>query len=195
MNLRIIALLLTTTISLGCRPPSFYRRQADCETHCIIDHKSAALGVAPGEYRIDVDPRSRMYDPNNPDCEPMPPDDPTSHQLMQCVDCKKGEKCWKCLPRTPFVENPGWLEHLPFDQRGQLVLDLQGAVELALLESPRYQSQVEELYLSALDVTFERFRFDAQFFGGSSILFTADGEERSGTGSPSSLLQVSPWNS
>ncbi len=190
-----IILLLLAVCTLGCRPPSFYRRQADRDANCMVDLKSAAVGVTPGEYRIDIDPRSRMYDPNNPDCEPMPPDDPTSHQLMECVDCKKGEKCWECLPQTPFVENPGWLEHLPYDEHGQIVLDLQGAVELALLESPRYQSELEELYLSALDVTFERFRFDTQFFGSSSIFFTADGKERSGTGSPSSLLEVSPSTS
>ena len=190
---RVCLLVLLAGAAIGCRPPSFYRRQADQDANCMVDQKSAAVGVAPGEYRIDIDPRSRMYDPNNPDCEPMPPDDPTSHQLMHCVDCKKGEKCWKCLPRTLFVENPGWYEHLPFDQNGEVVLDLQGAVELALLESPRYQSQLEELYLSALDVTFERFRFDTQFFGGSSIFFTSDGEERSGTGDSSSLLNVSPF--
>ena len=131
-----------------------------------------------------------MYDPHDPDCEPMPPDDPVSHQLMHCVDCKKGSKCWRCLQRTPFVENPGWLQHLPYDKDGQVVLDLQGAVELALLESPRYQSQLEELYLSALDVTFERFRFDTQFFGGSSVFITADGKDRSGTGNSSSLFDV-----
>ena len=131
-----------------------------------------------------------MYDPYDPDREPMPPDDPVSHQLMICVDCKKGSKCWRCLQRTPFVENPGWLEHLPYDEEGQVVLDLQGSVELALLESTRYQSQLEELYLSALDVTFERFRFDTQFFGGSSVFFTADGEDRSSTGSASSLFEV-----
>ena len=187
-------LLLVAVPSMGCRPPSFYRRQADRDANCMVDIKSASAGVPPGEYRIDIDPRSRMYDPNNPDCEPMPPDDPTSNQLMHCIDCKKGEKCWKCLPRTPFVENPGWWEHLPFDKNGEVVLDLQGAVELALLESPRYQSQLEELYLSALDVTFERFRFDTQFFGGSSIFYTADGESRSGTGERSRELQVSPFN-
>lgn len=190
--LRTCLILLIAAGTFGCRPPSFYRRQADQDANCMIDQKSSAIGVAPGEYRIDVDPRSRMYDPNNPDCEPMPPDDPTSHQLMHCVDCKKGEKCWKCLPRTPFVENPGWYEYLPFDENGEIVLDLQGAVLLALRESPRYQSQLEELYLSALDVTFERFRFDTQFFGGSRLFFTADGEQRSGTGNPSSELEVSP---
>ncbi len=132
-----------------------------------------------------------MYDPHDPDCEPMPPDDPVSHKLMICVDCKKGSKCWRCLQRTPFVENPGWLEHLPYDEDGQVVLDLQGSVELALLESPRYQSQLEELYLSALDVTFERFRFDTQFFGGSNVFYTADGEDRQTIGgSASSLFEV-----
>lgn len=191
---RVCVLLLLAIAAIGCRPPSFYRRQADADANCMVDLKSAAVGVAPGEYRIDIDPRSRMYDPNNPDCEPMPPDDPTSHQLMHCVDCKKGEKCWKCLPRTPFVENPGWYEHLPFDENGEVVLDLQGAVQLALRESPRYQSQLEELYLSALDVTFERFRFDTQFFGGSRIFFTADGEQRSGAGEPTSTLEVSPFS-
>ncbi len=185
-------LLACVTLVVGCKPPSFYRRQADRDANCLVDLKSAAAGVTPGEHRIDIDPRSRMYDPHNPDCEPMPPDDPTSHQLMLCVDCKKGEKCWKCLPKTPFVENPGWWEHLPFDNNGQVVLDLQGAVQLALLESPRYQSALEELYLSALDVTFERFRFDTQFFGGSSVFLTADGEVRSGTGEPSSLFVASP---
>ncbi|NOZ40048.1 MAG: hypothetical protein GXP24_07470, partial [Planctomycetes bacterium] len=87
---RIFLLLLLGVSTLGCRPPSFYRRQADRDANCLIDVKSAAIGVTPGAYRIDIDPRSRMYDPNNPDCEPMPPDDPTSHQLMECIDCKKG---------------------------------------------------------------------------------------------------------
>ncbi len=173
--------LLLIVAAGGCRPTTFYRQQADADAYCMVDQKSARVGVAPGEYRIEIDPRSRMFDPNDPDCEPMPPDDPTSNQLMQCVDCKKGSKCWKCLPKTPFVENPAWFEYLPRDENGQLVLDLEGAVQTALIHSPDYQSQLEELYLSALDVTFERFRFDAQFFGGSGVLFEADGELNSGT--------------
>ena len=158
----------------------------------MIDQKTQLVGLPPGELRIDVDPQSRMFDPNNPDCQPRPPDDPTSNLFLQCVDCKKGEKCWQHLPQTPFVENPSWHDQLPFDENGEIVLDLQGAVQLALRESPNFQSQLEELYLSALDVTFERFRFDCQFFGGSGIQFTSDGEVRSGTGAPSSELVVSP---
>ncbi len=177
---RCIVLLAVSATSLGCTR-AYYRQQADAEVNCIIDNKSVAVGSAPGEFRIDVDPRSRMYDPNNPDCPPMPPDDPISHQLMNCVDCKPGSPCWKHMDTTPYADNPTWKDYLPRDDEGNVVLDLTGAVQLALLESPEYQEQLETLYLSGLDVTFERFRFDTQFFGGSSIFYTADGPIRSGT--------------
>ncbi len=191
--LRAAVLLSLVAATTGCTR-AHYRRQADQEVNCIVDNKSVAVGSAPGEFRIDVDPRSRMYDPNNPDCPPMPPDDPVSHQLMRCVDCKPGSPCWKHMGKTPYVENPTWQDYLPRDDEGNVVLDLTGAVQLALLESPSYQQELENLYLSGLDVTFERFRFDAQYFGNSSIFFTAEGPVQSGTPSGSSLLEVQPFN-
>ncbi len=136
-----------------------------------------------------------MFDPNDPDVEPMPPDDPTSDLLMQRVDNKKGSRLWKKLPKTPFVENPAWTDYLPINADGDVVLDLSGAVEAGLLNAPRYQSELEQLYLSALDVSFERFRFDSQFFGGSSVFFTTAGERwgspdlTNAPGSPSTYLQ------
>lgn len=175
--------------SAGCTRTR-YRVQADQEVNCIVDHKSAVVGSDPQVFRINIDGRSRMYDPYNPDREPMPPDDPLSNRYMQVVDCKRGSREWDVAPRTPYVENPAWMQYLPLDEEGHLVLDQQTAVQTALLQSPDYQQNLEELYLSALDVTFERFRFDSQFFGGSEIFFTADGRDRSGTGSASSLLEV-----
>jgi len=178
---------------LGCTR-RHYRLQADREVDCIIDNKAKAVGSNPAEFNINVDPRSRMYDANNPDCPPMPPDDPVSHQLMNCVDCKPGSPCWRHMGKTPYADNPTWENYLPRDAEDNVVLDLTGAVQLALLESPEYQQQLETLYLSGLDVTFERFRFDTQFFGNSSIFFTADGPVRSGRPSGSSLLEVQPFN-
>jgi len=70
------------------------------------------------------------------------------------------------MATTNRVDNPTWKDFLPRDKDGNVVLDLTGAVQVALLESPNYQQQLETLYLSGLDVTFERFRFDSQFFGG-----------------------------
>ena len=93
--LAVLAAILSGFI--GCSRP-FYRKQADADAYCLTDQKAAVAGYDPQTYRINVDPRSRMYDPNNPDVEPMPPDDPTSNRYMQCVDCKAGSKCWRCLP-------------------------------------------------------------------------------------------------
>jgi hypothetical protein len=176
---------------IGCSRP-FYRRQADADAYTLTDQKAAVAGYDPQTYRIDVDPRSRMYDPNNPDVEPMPPDDPTSNRYMQCVDCKAGSKCWRCLPKTAFVENPSWQEYLPRDANGRVVIDMRGAVELALRDSPSYQSELEELYLSALDVSFERFRFDTQFFGGSEIMLVSNGRDRTESGKATTDFTVSP---
>lgn len=184
------AILLAVTAA-GCTR-SQYRQQADADAYCLTDQKAAVLDAPFEEFRIEVDPRSRMFDPFDPDCEPMPPDDPLSNRYLQCVDCKKGSKCWRCLPKTPFVENPAWHEYLPRNADGSVPLDLRDAVEVALLHSPRYQNELEDLYLSALDVSFERFRFDTQFFGGSEIFFTADGRDRTGTGNSSSFFEVTP---
>jgi len=184
-------LLLALLLSLGCSR-AHYRRQADRDVHCLIDQKGLRAESTPGEFRLPVDPRSRMYDPHDADCPPMPPDDPAAALYLKCVDGKRGSADWQQLPRTSFVDNPTWQQHLPRDEKGQVVIDGQGAVDLALLHSSDYQSQVENLYLSALDVTFERFQFDTQFFGGSDVFFTADGPDRSGRANGSSLLGVSP---
>ena len=187
----IILVLVAIGFIAGCTR-SHYRRQADREVNAIIDDKAMTLGEAPGGYRIDVDPRSRMFDPSSPDCPPRPPDDPVSHKLMKWVDGKPGAPVWDKLGRTARVDNPMWKDYLPRDKDGNVVLDLTGAVQVALLESPNYQQQLETLYLSGLDVTFERFRFDSQFFGGSSIFYTAEGPVRAGTPAGSSVLEVSP---
>lgn len=186
-----IAAAIVLATSLSCTRP-YYRRQADREVNALIDSKAAALGKAPGQYQIAVDPKSRMFDPNSPDCPPMPPDDPISHELMLCVDCKPGAPCWRHAGKTPYVDNPTWLDYIPRDKDGNVVLDIPGAVQVALLESPTYQQQLETLYLSGLDVTFERFRFDSQFYGGTSIFYTSEGPARAGTPVGSSVLEVNP---
>lgn len=191
LRMSLILLVMATGL-VGCTR-ALYRQRADADANCLIDQKAGPVCAEPGTLRIDLDPRSRMFSPESPDCPAMPPDDPTAHRLLCCVDCKKGSKCNCHAKRTPFVENPNWLAYLPRDEQDRVVLDLPAAVQLGLLHSPDYQSQLEELYLSALDVSFERFRFDAQFFGGSSVFFTADGRNRSatnGVGNSSSLLEV-----
>ena len=129
---------------------------------------------------IEPDPRARFYDPDCPDHPPMPPDDPTSHEIMHCVDCKAGWPCWHRNGEKPIVENVNFLDYLPYDERGCVVLNREAAVQIALVNSPNYQTNLEELYLSALEVTQQRFAFDMQFFATNQTFFTTQGRVRGG---------------
>ncbi|MEX1224522.1 MAG: TolC family protein, partial [Pirellulales bacterium] len=171
--------------------PSKYRRAADNEVTAVVAESSHDLREPIMDFTIYADPRSRFYDPSCPDCPPMPPDDPIAHRLMRRVDGKAGYKCWDCDGHTPLVDSPFWQQYLPRDDQGAIRLDLTTAVEVSRLNSPLYQDVLEDLYLNALGVTFERFRFDTQFFGGYEAFFTADGPDRVvENGQSSSVLQL-----
>jgi outer membrane protein TolC len=58
---------------------------------------------------------------------------------------------------------------------GMVKLDINSAVHLAYIHSPFHQRQLETLYLSALDVTADRFRLDTQFFGGYDARYAHNG--------------------
>ena len=121
--------LLAAMVCLSGCTRAYYRKQADARSQ--LHHRPQGgwrSGAEPGEFRINVDPRSRMFDPDDPDCPPMPPDDPISHQLMNCVDCKPGAPCWRHAPhaRTPTIR--AGKNSCPGTTRQQVVLDLQGAV-------------------------------------------------------------------
>ncbi len=166
-------------LALGGCTRGFYRQRADADAYCLIGTKNGDPRWHLDDYSIATDPASRMYDPNSLDFPPMPPDDPTSHRLMHCVDGKRGSSHWHDHGDTPYVENPDWKNFLPSEPDGSVRVDIDTVTRLALLNSSRFQTSLENLYLSALDVNFERFRFDTQFFGGYSVFYTADGRNRS----------------
>lgn len=162
-----------------------YRYKTNQEAYYLIDEKVADSGEKTAPYRIEIDPTSRMFDPFNPDRPPMPDDDPVSNSYMRMVDRKKGYPLWEANGRTNTAENPQWWSYLPLDERGVLVLDVNDAVRQALLHSAAYQQAQETLYLSALDVSSERFLFDSQFFGSWRGRYTADGRSRGRPGGES----------
>lgn len=162
-----------------------YRYKTNQEAYYLIDEKVADSCEKTAPYRIEIDPTSRMFDPFNPDRPPMPDDDPVSNRYMRMVDRKKGYPLWEANGRTNTAENPQWWSYLPLDERGVLVLDVNDAVRQALLHSAAYQQAQETLYLSALDVSSERFLFDSQFFGSWRGRYTADGRSRGRPGGES----------
>jgi hypothetical protein len=183
--------LLLAGIS-GCSL-KYYRNQANDEVDCLVAQKSNDPRWAYLNYNIFMDPRARYYDPTSPDHPPMPKDDPASHRFMHCVDGMKGFKCWHGNGDNPYLENPVWrdllAEYTEVTDNCSIKLPLEGAVRLAILHSNDYRTQVETIYLSALDVSTERFRFDVQFFGSTETSFFVDGSDTVG-GDQSTLTQI-----
>jgi hypothetical protein len=172
------ALLLLLAVIGGCSREK-YRRQADREAYDVIAERNVDPRWQTTDYGIDMDPRSRYFDPFNPDHAPMPPDDPASHQYMRVVAGRKGWKHWGDNGFRHSLENPEWKKALPayvaVGAEGAVQLNLDSALKLAYLHSPSHQRQLETLYLSALDVTTERFRLDTQFFGGYDARYEHNG--------------------
>lgn len=188
MSYRLAVIAMVAGLLAGCHR-AHYRQQADREVYQTTAWATDDPRWQIPDFTIQPDPSSRMYDPSDPDYPPMPPDDPESHRYMHCVDCKRGWPCWHCYGNASWVENPGWEAYLPRNEKGEVVLDRQGAVQVALLHSVEYQSNLEDLYLAALDVTFERFRFDTQFFFTNNTAYEHRGRVRGG-GASQSLFSV-----
>jgi hypothetical protein len=181
----VLLLILLAAMAAGCNRGR-YRQQADDAAYALVHEKADNPHWPLEGYTIQVDPRSRMYDPFNPDFHPMPEDDPSSHRYMQCVDGKKAYPRWYKNGTTDLVDSPDYLYYLPIDEDGSLVLNQENIIKLGLINNRTYQQNLETLYFSALDVSFERFRFDTQLFAGYSSFFTADGPDRPGSGNNSS---------
>ena len=136
----LVALLLA---AIGCSR-EHYRRTADQDVYQAVGQKTCDPFWPLDGYTIQPSPESRFYDVANPNYPPMPPDDPAAHKLMHCINGMCGDGCWHCNGSTPFVENPAWMSYLPFNQRGEVILDLEGSVRLALLHAPDYQRELED---------------------------------------------------
>lgn len=175
----LITCILTPLLGLAGCSPTKYRKSADREAYHTIAERNCDPRWAQADVRIDMNPRSRYFDPYNPDCSPMPHDDPASHRYMHCVDGMKGWKHWGDRGVRSSLENPQWrvrlAEYTKLDEDGRVKLDVDSAVRLAYVNAPLHQSSLETLYLSSLDVTGERFRFDSQFFGGYDTRYVHQG--------------------
>jgi outer membrane protein TolC len=178
--------LLAVGLCVGCSRGA-YREAADVEVAETLAEKGGYFDhgvITPG-----VD--SRLFDPGHPDAQPIPPDDPASHELMHSVNGHEGFDGWHDNGEAGPIDSGMWLSTLPTGDDGEVVLRLTDAVRVARTNSREYQRELEDLYLSALDVTFERFRFDTQYFAGTGTTFLQQGRDRAGNPGRSLLTQTS----
>jgi hypothetical protein len=172
-------LLVSVVIAVSGCSRTGHRLQADREAYNVIAERNVDPRWHADDYSIEIDPRSRYFDPCDPDRPPMPPDDPASNQYMHLVDGMKGWKHWDDNGVRAELENPTWrealAEYVELGADGSVKLNIDSALQLAYVHSPSHQNQLETLYLSALDVTRERFRLDTQFFGGYDAKYHHNG--------------------
>ena len=170
---RLICLILVIGAAAltGCARQQ-YRVNADREVYDLlsaVDQQDPLWKV--DNFTLEQNCGSRYSDFHDPDHQPMPQDDAAAQRLMHEVEGMKGWRKWWDNGWTDSVENEAWRQTLPVNEKGEVVIDEDAAFDLALLHSPDYRTAMENLYLSALDVTAERYVFDVKFYGGDSLFF------------------------
>ena len=176
-NLSRTKTVLMTLVLLQCTTGCtrrFWRLQAENDTYEAISEKQNNPHWQLPRIGLSADPRSRFHNPYDPDCEPLPPDDPAAHEFMHCADGKQGYKHWHDFGETATVENPQWLEpysvlihggdvSASHDQVKIPRLNLTDSLELTYIHSREFQSALEDVYLDALALTEQSFLLNTRF--------------------------------
>ena len=170
-----IALASLMLLPGGCSR-KHYRLQADREAEHLVSER------VEHEYRLSDRPvapafHSRLADLSDPDCGPLPPDDPAASRYMSRPYRSRGSKIWQKRGSLEAVEFDHWTKFLPQDDKGVLKLNRERSMELSLLHSREYQTAVENVYLAALPVSLQRFAFDTQWVGGIDLLARRQGND------------------
>lgn len=206
----LLASLCLQTMS-GCSRRE-WRQQAEQESYAAIAEKLNDERWLVPRLDTTADPRSRFYDPYDPDEEPLPPDDPAAHTYMHCVNGIRGSKHWGDFGHALSIENPSWLEpysvllQTPDPVAGHSLVNIPDvtlidSLELAHIHSREYQTTIEDVYLAALTVTERRFDLETQFLVGAPIggaLFNSrvssgSGNDDGSFGTGIGLTKLMPW--
>ncbi len=159
---------------LGCSR-TYYRQQADVETYGVLQERTVTPGASLPPRPVEAHPTSRLADPFPPDSVPKPPDEVTAAGYMARPGGFRGSKEWAKYGNAAFIDDPNWVNSLGLDSNGTLKLNQDKAVELALLNSREYQTAVEQLYLTALSLTLNRFDFATQWAAGLGAGYVRQG--------------------
>lgn len=170
-----MACLIGVLVLPSCSRP-WFRQQADWDAYFLTQSREIDARWDIPERAVEADFRSRMADPDCPDCEPRPPDDSGAAHWM--TDLKgRPLKYYQCIDESPTIEFDAWLSYLPRLADGSVDVRRETAVALALLHSREYQTQVESVYLAALGLASNRFEFVVQWLGNSAIDYVASGAD------------------
>src|SRR5262245_4462842 len=202
--LLMLALLLAATTATGCTR-RFFRQYADRDVDVLLTEKNIFEPWQIENYHVYPDPRARFADPSDPDHPPPPPDDPAAQYLspnpqrpykQSGVGRIEGTgyldviAAWDAMNRankppelSPVPEgeaptlSPKPLDPIPGTVEHPYLLTLDQCCELGLFNARDYQDQRENLYLTALPVSLQRYSFAAQFFALGNAAFQSAGDQ------------------
>lgn len=176
-----VILFLGTLLGTGCTR-EFFRDRADTDVDRLLAQKSSDDRWPLINYWIYPHPLARFADLDPPDTPSMPPDDPAAWltsphpQKPSKISYSEGTGYLDLLAQYDAMnrareaekkqlENatptPSMATSAPVRQPYRINLDQ--ALQLALINNREFQTQRETLYLAALPVTTEQFNFLPQF--------------------------------
>lgn len=208
-RLPLLLVVLAVVLGSGCTR-RFFRQYADRDVEMVLTEKNVFEPWRIEQWHVYPDPRARFADPTNPDRPPMPPDDPAAQYLspnpqrpgragvayVEGTGYLELLAAWDAMNRSgrtpelspvrgqangygpslpPPDAPPGTPEH-PY------LINLEQCCELGLINSRDFQDQRENLYLTALPVTLQRFSFAAQLFALGNASFQNGGSATAAPG-------------
>ena len=189
-----VVILFMGTLATGCTR-EFFRDRADTDVDRLLAQKSSDDRWPLINYWIYPHPLARFADLDPPDTPTMPPDDPAAwltsphpqkpskvgysegtgyldllaqyDAMNRASDAEKDKQETKTQPPQPAKVVP---------VRQPYRINLEQALQLALINSREFQTQRETLYLAALPVTTEQFNFLPQFMATQDAIRQWSGE-------------------
>ncbi len=180
-------LIYCVVLLAGCTR-THYRQSADREVYPIIRDRIVSPSAEVGRTNILPGPGSRLYDPFNPDHPPKPPDDLVAARYMDHPYRFQGSRKWGkdgIVGTIEFATVNGDPATDPLglcsaSKENPLKLSQELALDAALVNSREYQTAMEDVYLSALALTLNRFEFDARWFATNTGLYTTAAANQAG---------------
>jgi outer membrane protein TolC len=180
IRVSVVALLVLTTLGgAGCTR-RFFRQASDVDAEALLTEKNRFPAWGLEQFHVYPDPAARFADPSNPDRPPKPPDDYAASvsapnpQPGTHVGTSKFEGTayldlmanWDQANRLAAAEvaktTPPTIDAT--DCNRPFLLTVEQIVQLGLLNSREFQSRREDVFLTALPVSLERFAFAPQAF-------------------------------
>lgn len=168
----MVVLLVVFAVCAGCARKD-YRMWADRDAYRLLKTRQKDQRWVLPDRTVEPDPTSRLADVHDPDCGPVPPDDPNAQCYMRHPYRSKNVKYWDDRGDAGAIDSRNWEQYLPYNESGKIKLTQRDAIALALKHSREFQSQVEQLHVAALGLSENRYEFAMRWFGGSDADFDA----------------------